>query len=193
MLSTRLSSRFILTGAVPRACVRSPSRQIRRTLARREYSNGVDGAAQAVNSSSKLPWILSAGALTAGGAYFYLQPTSTSTSSNPTPSKPQPSNPKSSSTSTKDNQDQQKNPPKDASGLKRDWYAEDRPKPVEDRHGDTVKKHSIAAEKNEYKVRHGVFSNKKFDNHIQKREGSPAEEFEEVEDEGGEGGKGEGK
>jgi hypothetical protein len=41
----------------------------------------------------------------------------------------------------------------------------DAPKPVEDRHGDSVGKHSIAAHKNQNKVREGKFSGKEFDNH----------------------------
>lgn len=51
-------------------------------------------------------------------------------------------------------------------------------KPVEDRHGDSVKKHSIAAEKNERKVRTGVFGVGKFDNHEQKHSADPSEDFE---------------
>ncbi|KAH7074997.1 hypothetical protein FB567DRAFT_535982 [Paraphoma chrysanthemicola] len=183
MLSTQLSSRFLLVGAARRISSQTSTKQVARTLGRRQYANGADGAAQAASASSKLPWILSATALTAGGTYFILGP---GTTSNQTPSS-QP-NTSSSTTSTQAQKSQaQEKIEKDAGG-KRDWYADDHPKPVEDRHGDSVKKHSIAAEKNEYKIRHGVFSDKKFDNHIQKREGSPAEEFEEVQ-EGNEGGK----
>ncbi len=57
-------------------------------------------------------------------------------------------------------------------------YSKDSPKPVEDRHGDTVAKHSIAAEKNENKVRTGVFSGVKFDNHLQKHTTDPSKDFE---------------
>ncbi|KAH7357502.1 hypothetical protein BKA66DRAFT_473062 [Pyrenochaeta sp. MPI-SDFR-AT-0127] len=54
-------------------------------------------------------------------------------------------------------------------------------KPVEDRHGDSVAKHSIAAEKNENKVRTGVFRAGKFDNHLQKHSTDPSKDFEETE------------
>jgi hypothetical protein len=58
-------------------------------------------------------------------------------------------------------------------------YASDVPKPVEDRHGDSVDKHSIAAHKNENKVREGKFSGKKFDNHVQTHSpGKPGGDFE---------------
>jgi hypothetical protein len=58
-------------------------------------------------------------------------------------------------------------------------YASDVPKPVEDRHGDSVDKHSIAAHKNENKVREGKFSSKKFDNHVQTHSpGKPGGDFE---------------
>ena len=54
-------------------------------------------------------------------------------------------------------------------------------KPVEDRHGDSVAKHSIAAEKNENKVRKGVFGDGKFDNHLQKHTADPSKDFEKTE------------
>ncbi|KAJ4363891.1 hypothetical protein N0V83_009343 [Neocucurbitaria cava] len=54
-------------------------------------------------------------------------------------------------------------------------------KPVEDRHGDSVAKHSIAAEKNENKARTGVFGAGKFDNHLQKHSADPSKDFEKVE------------
>jgi hypothetical protein len=58
-------------------------------------------------------------------------------------------------------------------------YADDVPKPVEDRHGDTVLKHSIAAHKNQNRVREGKFSGKEFDNHVQKHSpGRPDGDFE---------------
>jgi hypothetical protein len=50
---------------------------------------------------------------------------------------------------------------------------------VEDRHGDTVEKHSIAARKNQNKVREGKFSGKEFDNHELKHSpGNPDGDFE---------------
>jgi len=55
----------------------------------------------------------------------------------------------------------------------------DVPKPVEDRHGDSVAKHSIAAHKNQNKVREGKFSGKEFDNHLQTHSpGKPEGDFE---------------
>lgn len=52
------------------------------------------------------------------------------------------------------------------------------PKPVEDRHGDTVAKHSMAAHKNQNKVREGVFQGGEFDNHLQKHSPDPSRDFE---------------
>jgi hypothetical protein len=58
-------------------------------------------------------------------------------------------------------------------------YASDVPKPVEDRHGDTVAKHSIAAHKNQNKVREGKFCKEEFDNHVQVHSpGKPGGDFE---------------
>ncbi|KNG45461.1 hypothetical protein TW65_07711 [Stemphylium lycopersici] len=58
-------------------------------------------------------------------------------------------------------------------------YASDVPKPVEGRHGDSVNKHSIAAHKNENRVREGKFSGKEFDNHVQTHSpGKPGGDFE---------------
>jgi hypothetical protein len=62
-------------------------------------------------------------------------------------------------------------------------YEGDHPKPVEDRHGDTVSKHSIAAKKNQTKVRVGKFSKEEFDNHIQSHSPDPCDDFEKVEKE----------
>jgi hypothetical protein len=58
-------------------------------------------------------------------------------------------------------------------------YASDVPKPVEERFGDSVDKHSIAAHKNQSKVREGKFSGKEFDNHVQTHSpGKPEGDFE---------------
>jgi hypothetical protein len=58
-------------------------------------------------------------------------------------------------------------------------YDSDDPKPVEDRHGNSVDKHSIAAHKNQNKVRESKFSGKEFDNHVQTHSpGSPGGDFE---------------
>jgi hypothetical protein len=57
--------------------------------------------------------------------------------------------------------------------------AGDGPKPVEDRHGDTVEKHSIAAHKNQEKVREGKFSGKEFKNDVLAHTpGAPGGDFE---------------
>ncbi|KAF3042026.1 hypothetical protein E8E11_007758 [Didymella keratinophila] len=58
-------------------------------------------------------------------------------------------------------------------------YASDVPKPVEDRHGNTVSKHSIAARKNQDKLRVGKFSGEEFDNHeLEHTPGKPGGDFE---------------
>ncbi|KAF1926286.1 uncharacterized protein M421DRAFT_102624 [Didymella exigua CBS 183.55] len=58
-------------------------------------------------------------------------------------------------------------------------YASDVPKPVEDRHGDTVNKHSIAARRNQEMVRVGKFSGQEFDNHeLKHTPGKPGGDFE---------------
>ncbi|KAF2026094.1 hypothetical protein EK21DRAFT_92643 [Setomelanomma holmii] len=171
MIFARPSAPLALYGATRRVCMQASPKQVTSTVSRRQYANGVDGAKQVVSSSSKLPWILSAGALTAGGLYVFLQPHASKSVS------------QSIAQSGKNDSNAQKQQEQDNGG-KRDWYASDHPKPVEDRHGDSVKKHSIAAEKNEYKIRTGVFSKKEFDNHIQKREADPADEFETVEKRG---------
>jgi len=51
---------------------------------------------------------------------------------------------------------------------------------VEDRHGDSVNKHSIAAHKNQLKVRLGKFSKEEFDNHLQEHTSDPRQDFEKV-------------
>jgi hypothetical protein len=63
-------------------------------------------------------------------------------------------------------------------GKRKEEYEGDVPKPVEDRHGDTVQKHSIAAHKNQNKVREGKFSGKEFDNHEQVHSRDPEKDFE---------------
>ena len=53
------------------------------------------------------------------------------------------------------------------------------PKPVEERHGDTVNKHSMAARKNQSRVRVGKFSGEEFDNHeLEHTPGKPGGDFE---------------
>lgn len=41
-------------------------------------------------------------------------------------------------------------------------------------------KHSMAAERNEHKVRKGLFSGKEFDNHDQKHSANPCDDFEQM-------------
>lgn len=70
------------------------------------------------------------------------------------------------------------NPPSDKPIHHNDPGSED-PKPVEDRQGNSVEKHSIAAHKNQNKVREGKFSGKEFDNHLQAHSpGNPGGDFE---------------
>ncbi|ORY17283.1 hypothetical protein BCR34DRAFT_597071 [Clohesyomyces aquaticus] len=135
-------------------------------------------------STYKLCRIISAGAITAGGAYYYLQPGTSPSTSQHAPSESQSTN-RGNNTNTKDKQE----PPQQSKSKKLphsqlhgpDGYADDKPKPVEERHGPSIEKHGIASEKNQHHVRAGVFSGEKFDNHIQKREDEPAKEFEKVE------------
>lgn len=93
---------------------------------------------------------------------------STSASSVASSSKPAPTNPPSPNTSVS------------KPGHRHEAeYASDVPKPVEDRHGDTVTKHSIAARKNQDKVRTGKFSGVEFDNHeLEHTPGKPGGDFE---------------
>lgn len=49
-----------------------------------------------------------------------------------------------------------------------------------ERSGDSVKNHSIASEKNEHKVREGVFCDDEFDNHITKHSSDPGKDFEKI-------------
>lgn len=52
--------------------------------------------------------------------------------------------------------------------------------PKSERSGDSVKNHSIAAEKNEHKVRTGKFSKEEFDNHITSFSDDPSKDFEKI-------------
>ncbi|KAF1912811.1 hypothetical protein BDU57DRAFT_521369 [Ampelomyces quisqualis] len=91
-----------------------------------------------------------------GAAAIYYTTSSSSSEASPAPSQP---------TQTV----------QDKSAYNRD----EAPKPVEDRHGDTVEKHGIAARKNQNKVREGKFSGQEFDNHVQAHTpGSPGGDFE---------------
>ncbi|KAF2705573.1 hypothetical protein K504DRAFT_537141 [Pleomassaria siparia CBS 279.74] len=161
--------------------------ELSRTIGRRQYASTTG---EATKRSSRIPLIFSASLITAGGAYYLGRQPSDATSN------------------TKDNdmlhkvigtQNQDKDAkssskkeepaviPSHPGGVqaeknrRRAEYEDDHPKPVDDRHGDSVKKHSIAAEKNQNKVRIGKFSKQEFDNHIQKHSPDPCGDFEKVE------------
>ncbi|KAJ4305685.1 hypothetical protein N0V90_001216 [Kalmusia sp. IMI 367209] len=117
---------------------------------RRQYATGYEERTKAtLKTSSRLTWATTTAAAAAVAAYYYI-------SVSDAPASPPSLSPK----HTK------------ASDL-------EAPKPVEDRHGDSVLKHSMAAHKNEEKVRVGKFSGKEFDNHLQKHSTDPAKDFEE--------------
>ncbi|KAL1610456.1 hypothetical protein SLS60_002124 [Paraconiothyrium brasiliense] len=117
---------------------------------RRQYATGYEERTQkTLRTSSKLTWLTTSAAVVAAGAYYY-----TTVSSTPAAS------------IIRDKVDHAKHPDLEA------------PKPVEDRHGDTVAKHSMAAHKNQNKVREGVFKGGEFDNHLQKHSTDPSKDFE---------------
>lgn len=118
--------------------------------------------------------LITTAAIGAAALYYTTSPSSTpannssaSTSSAPSPSKPTSANPSSHASESKPGHRHEAE------------YASDVPKPVEDRHGDTVNKHSIAAHKNQNKLRVGKFSGKEFDNHeLEHTPGKPGGDFE---------------
>ncbi|KAH3969461.1 hypothetical protein HBI56_029120 [Parastagonospora nodorum] len=135
-----------------RALSRAPCRA--RCPAARRYATNYDQRTQeTLKTSSRLTWLTTAAAIGAAALYY------TTTSSPTSPA-----------------------PPASTQPVHRHESAQassDAPKPVEDRHGDTVAKHSIAAHKNQNKVREGKFSGKEFDNHVQTHSpGNPEGDFE---------------
>ncbi|KAL5116729.1 hypothetical protein ACEQ8H_005341 [Pleosporales sp. CAS-2024a] len=146
----------MFSGAISRRVLTQTWRHARYPTARRLYATEYEQRTnETLKTSSRLTWLTSAGALGAAALYYA---TSTSTGS-PSPS------PAAS----------------DAQSVQRREKVDDleAPKAVEDRHGDSVAKHSIAAHKNENKMRQGKFSGKEFDNHVQKHSpGNPGGDFE---------------
>ncbi|KAF2853754.1 hypothetical protein T440DRAFT_487064 [Plenodomus tracheiphilus IPT5] len=161
MFSIKAVSRRALSSSWVSCQVKSPT-------ARRLYATDYEQRTQkTLKTSSRLTWFTTAAAIGAATLYYTTNTPSSSSSS------PNPSSSPASQTSP--------NPPDSSRPGHRHEadYASDVPKPVEDRHGDTVSKHSIAAHKNQNKVREGKFSGKEFDNHLQKHSpGKPEGDFE---------------
>ncbi|UPX17739.1 uncharacterized protein EKO05_0008079 [Ascochyta rabiei] len=155
MFSTKASSL--------RALSRAPC-QVRCPTARLYATDHDQRTKETLKTSSRLTWLTTTAAI--GAAVLYYTTTTNSSASNPPSSRSSlsPSNP----------------PSATRPGHRHEAaYASDVPKPVEDRHGDTVEKHSIAAHKNQNKVREGKFSGKEFDNHVQEHSpGKPGGDFE---------------
>ncbi|KAJ4991977.1 hypothetical protein SVAN01_02572 [Stagonosporopsis vannaccii] len=152
--------------AIPaRALSRAP-RQLRCPTARRQYTTDYEQRTkETLKTSSRLTWLTTTAALGAAALYYTTSNPSTSSSIS-APPKTSPSNPSLS--------------PATKPGHRHEAaYASDVPKPVEDRHGDTVNKHSIAAHKNQNKLRVGKFSGEQFDNHeLEHTPGQPGGDFE---------------
>ncbi|RMZ70984.1 chitin binding [Pyrenophora seminiperda CCB06] len=159
------SSIMFSTKAIPlRALSRAPY-QVTCPAARRLYATDHDQRTkEMLKTSSRLTWITTTAAIGAAALYY----TTNSSPSADSPASPDP--PKDNPSAAKATQPGHRH---EAA------YASDVPKPVEDRHGDSVSKHSIAAHKNEEKVREGKFSGKEFDNHVQTHSpGKPGGDFE---------------
>ncbi|KAK7191120.1 hypothetical protein DPSP01_008851 [Paraphaeosphaeria sporulosa] len=140
--------------SLPTQFLRANVRTASRASLRRGYATGHDERTQqTLKTSSRLTWLTTSAAALAAGAYYYTSTSSDASSSSPA----------------------QKISEKIDHAKHSDLEA---PKPVEDRHGDTVAKHAMAAHKNQHKVREGVFSGKEFDNHLQKHSTDPSKDFE---------------
>ncbi|KAI4945211.1 hypothetical protein J4E91_008190 [Alternaria rosae] len=150
-----------------RALSRAPYRA-KCPAARRPYATDHEQRTkETLKTSSRLTWLTTTAAVGAAALYYTTNP-STSSASSSTSSKPPAPAPSS------------KTPDITRPGHRHESeYASDVPKPVEDRHGDSVNKHSIAAHKNQNKVREGKFSGKEFDNHeLVHSPGKPEGDFE---------------
>ncbi|KAH7393846.1 hypothetical protein DE146DRAFT_757330 [Phaeosphaeria sp. MPI-PUGE-AT-0046c] len=139
------------TKAVPLRALPRALCQARYPTARRLYATDYEQRTKdTLKTSSRLTWLTTTAAIGAGVVYY--------ATSSPTSSAA--------------------DPPSDKPKHRHDPGSED-PKPVEDRHGNSVEKHSIAAHKNQNKVREGKFSGKEFDNHLQAHSpGNPGGDFE---------------
>ncbi|OSS43970.1 hypothetical protein B5807_11459 [Epicoccum nigrum] len=160
------------TGAVSLRALSRARCQVRYVTARRSYATEYDQRTkETLKTSSRLTWLTATAAIGAAAIYYsepWTKAPSPSSSSSASSSSP-PGHP-ASSESSKANRPGHRH---EAA------YASDVPKPVEDRHGDTVAKHSIAAHKNQNKVREGKFSKEEFDNHVQVHSpGKPGGDFE---------------
>ncbi|CAE7195327.1 hypothetical protein CFE70_007565 [Pyrenophora teres f. teres 0-1] len=148
---------FFTKGLSLRALSSTPY-QIRCPAARRLYATDHDQRTkETLKISSRLTWLTTTAAIGATALYY----TTTTSSVSASPASP--------------------DPPNVTQSVHRheSAYISDVPKPVEDRHGDSVDKHSIAAHKNQNKVREGKFSGEDFDNHVQTHSpGKPEGDFE---------------
>ncbi|KAI8932197.1 hypothetical protein NX059_011077 [Plenodomus lindquistii] len=161
------------TKAIPLQALSRARRQVTCPAAKRLYATDYEERTQqTLKTSSRLTWLTTTAAI--GAAALYYTTSGTTISSAPTASSDHST--ASSSTSSASSDPHKANEP----GHRREAaYASDVPKPVEDRHGDSVNKHSIAAHKNQTKIREGKFSGKEFDNHVQKHSpGDPDSDFE---------------
>ncbi|KAF2790228.1 hypothetical protein K505DRAFT_377666 [Melanomma pulvis-pyrius CBS 109.77] len=194
MLLGRPSTLCAIPGVARKVCAGISSKEFPRTIRHRQYASAVDTTREKAKASSSLLWIVSAGLITGGGTYYLaLEPRSSTSHHNETPSKGEKSHGK----NEQAKQDRNTKPSsKDEEPAvipshpgaaevektrRKAEYEDDHPKPVEERHGDSVNKHSIAAEKNQHKLRIGKFSKEEFDNHLQKHTDDPCKDFEKVE------------
>ncbi|KAF9694427.1 hypothetical protein EKO04_007438 [Ascochyta lentis] len=154
-----------------RGLFRAPC-QVRCPTARRLYATDYDQRTkETLKASSRLTWLTTSAAI--GAAALYYTTTTTTPPSSSSSSSPNPSSSPASTASPDHSRVTKPGHRYEAA------YASDVPKPVEDRHGDTVEKHSIAAHKNQNKIRKGKFSGEEFDNHMQKHSpGKPGGDFE---------------
>lgn len=179
MFSTRVVSSRALSRVL---------RQLTCPTARRQYATDYEQRTKdTLKTSSRLTWsvvksftrptalIISrlTTAAAAGAAALYYTTSSSSSSSSTEATSSSSSNTSTTSSSSASSPDLKPGHRHESA------YASDVPKPVEDRHGDTVTKHSIAARKNQERIRVGKFSGEEFDNHeLEHTPGEPGGDFE---------------
>jgi hypothetical protein len=193
---TMFTTKTIASRALSRA-----SRQVRGPTTRRQYATDYEKRTQeTLKTSSRLTWYafmvslrrslrlsasedimliasrLTTAAAVGAAAIYYTTSASPAPMNEPSTSA---SNISSSSKPTSSNSSSSNGSDSKPGHRHEAAYASDVPKPVEDRHGDTVSKHSIAAHKNQDKLRVGKFSGEEFDNHeLEHTPGKPGGDFE---------------
>ncbi|KAF2119360.1 hypothetical protein BDV96DRAFT_642389 [Lophiotrema nucula] len=185
MAFARPSSWCAISGAARQLRASTIARELPRSIGRRRYASDADSETVKA-AKSRLPWLLSAGVISFGGAYVAFQPRNSASQHEPAKQAKSASKAEEPATIPSHPGDVQAEKVRnDDANIEKNRrkaeYEDDHPKPVEDRHGDSVKKHSIAAEKNQHKLRTGVFSKETFDNHIQTHSPDPTKDFEKVE------------